>query len=525
MDQEFIEHKGLLQRHMDLADFTITDAERILQLDHDLDEVDLLVRQLRDHIGDIENIGAEVLKMPAAVRAPLEEIRMIRQNYKQKTTQLKNILKYLVSVQNQSQVPQGKPTSALSHDKDATVQQTPNTPTIENDISKLPNPPNTDVLATSSVVSTKPDQPSSQVDGDRQTTDMTAQAKRQADDPLVAILERLTNKDDHSSMRLPKVFLAPFNGEVADWQRFDSAFTTEVDNNQKLHFASKYNYLTSLLKGKAKEAVVGLPYTEAGYEECKRILKERYGRPSHLKRQTIRELETLEPIGWSYKLERVHKFTEKFTKAVRTLKTIDALNDAEGAIFKIFDKLGYIRESVINRDDNWEQWKLENLADQLEKYCQRNPLNEERFKNTDKAKDYRSRNSDKSRTWENTRSDTKQRDKAYMTKGKKGPAKIEPTCVYCKGRHYSDRCGEVTTAVERKRFLYEHKLCYNCCSSKHLLNSFTSSRNCFHCKEKHHSSICPKAVKTIKEGSSDETAKADEKNFATSTTKKSSIQV
>ena len=84
-DQEFIEHKELLQRHMDLADFTITDAERILQLDQELDEVDLLVRQIRDSIGEIENIGAHVLKMPAAVRTPLEQIKMIRQAYKQKT--------------------------------------------------------------------------------------------------------------------------------------------------------------------------------------------------------------------------------------------------------------------------------------------------------------------------------------------------------------------------------------------------------------------------------------------------------
>ena len=93
-----------------------------------------------------------------------------------------------------------------------------------------------------------------------------------------ALFEKLTDKvssigktvgqtDDHESshMKLPKIQLGPFYGEIDDWPRFYSAFKAEVDENPKLHFSSKYNYLHALIKSKAKDAIKGLPYTLEGY--------------------------------------------------------------------------------------------------------------------------------------------------------------------------------------------------------------------------------------------------------------------
>lgn len=41
---------------------------------------------------------------------------------------------------------------------------------------------------------------------------------------------------------------------------------------------SKFNYLLELVKGKPKDDILGLPHSEDGYEEAKRILEQTYGK-------------------------------------------------------------------------------------------------------------------------------------------------------------------------------------------------------------------------------------------------------
>ena len=38
------------------------------------------------------------------------------------------------------------------------------------------------------------------------------------------------------------------------------------------------------------------------------------------------------------------------------------------------DKLGPVREVLIQEDDNWEEWGPEDLVENLPKYVERNPL-------------------------------------------------------------------------------------------------------------------------------------------------------
>ena len=306
--------------------------------------------------------------------------------------------------------------------------------------------------------------------------------------------------------------MAPFYGDISDWPRFHSAFSAEIDKNQNLHYSSKYNYLQALIKGKAKETIKGLPYSLEGYEEAIKLLTDKYGRPSHLKRQTIQDLEDLEQIGYSHKLDKIHKFTEKFTKAIRTLKTLGALNEAEGHIFKVFDKLGTIREFITLRDDAWESWKLERLAEELDKYCQRNPLsNDKNSKELEITKEQKFGDN-------KHKPDYKTKYKAFLSKTKNElktnkPFNISPKCIYYKGSHYADKCVKLITPADRREFLTKNKLCFNCTSSKHSVGECGSNRTCFLCKGKHHTSICTKGTTSTMEESITDSPK--EKNFST----------
>jgi len=52
------------------------------------------------------------------------------------------------------------------------------------------------------------------------------------------------------------------------------------------------------------------------------------------------------------------------------------LTTAQSSVYTLMDKLGPVREVLVQKDDEWEQWGLEELVESLRKYVERNPLRE-----------------------------------------------------------------------------------------------------------------------------------------------------
>ena len=72
--------------------------------------------------------------------------------------------------------------------------------------------------------------------------------------------------ETHSSrVRLPKLQLCSFGGNLTKWTSFWESFESAVHNNDDLSDIEKFNYLTSLLERSAREAVSGLALTAANY--------------------------------------------------------------------------------------------------------------------------------------------------------------------------------------------------------------------------------------------------------------------
>ena len=80
-----------------------------------------------------------------------------------------------------------------------------------------------------------------------------------------------------SRVRLPKLQLRSFNGDVTKWTSFWQSFEAAVHKNDDISNVEKFNYLNSLLERSARDAVVGLVLTEANYSQAIEILKKRFG--------------------------------------------------------------------------------------------------------------------------------------------------------------------------------------------------------------------------------------------------------
>ena len=77
--------------------------------------------------------------------------------------------------------------------------------------------------------------------------------------------------------KLPKLTLKSFSGSLMGWSAFWDAYKTAIHDNHGLNNVDKFNYLTLLLEGTAKEAVEGLALTDANYTEAIAILERRFG--------------------------------------------------------------------------------------------------------------------------------------------------------------------------------------------------------------------------------------------------------
>ena len=174
-------------------------------------------------------------------------------------------------------------------------------------------------------------------------------------------------------MKLQRYTITKFNGDYKDWLRFWNQFTVEVDGSS-LPEISKFHYLLELVEGKPKEDVLGLPQTIDGYEETKRILKETYGKDIKVHKALILEFETLPEITNIRRTRDIHEFYNRLARVVRTLNTMGKIATAQAHVYSIFNKLGPVKEVLVQNDDKWEDWGLEEVTEHLRKYVDRNPV-------------------------------------------------------------------------------------------------------------------------------------------------------
>ena len=110
---------------------------------------------------------------------------------------------------------------------------------------------------------------------------------------------------------------------------------------------SKFNYLLVLVSGKPKDDILGLPHTEDGYNEAKRILERMCGKDIKIHKALIKELESLNAISSVHKLKDVHEYYNKLSRTVRTLVTMKKLHTAQSYVYTLTDKLGPVKETLV----------------------------------------------------------------------------------------------------------------------------------------------------------------------------------
>ena len=106
----------------------------------------------------------------------------------------------------------------------------------------------------------------------------------------------LSASTTHTHVKLPKLQLHSFSGDLTQWTSFWDSFHSAIHSSDELSEIEKFNYLNSLLERSAKEAISGFSLTAINYREAIATLKKRFGGKQQIVDKHLDVLFNVEPV-------------------------------------------------------------------------------------------------------------------------------------------------------------------------------------------------------------------------------------
>ena len=289
------------------------------------------------------------------------------------------------------------------------------------------------------------------------------------------------NFPSHSSkqsVKLPKLVITKYNGALENWLSFWNKFEAEIDKAD-LPAVTKFAYLKELVEPRVKRGIDGLPFSAEGYERAKNILKANYGKTSEIINAYVENILALPTISGT-NAAKIHDFYETLLYNVQSLETLGKTSDCLALVRGVLNKLPGIKAELVQGKPEWKTWDFTQLIDALREWKEIHP-----------------------------RELAKSRDRSFYVEDHDPNA--PRGCVFCNGTsHKPSDCTVISSAADRKKFLQEKRLCFNC-TGPHRAARCRSRGNCARCKQRHHTSICDQSTQPANEGAAMTAAHVGEK--------------
>ncbi|XP_011407795.1 PREDICTED: uncharacterized protein LOC105311847 [Amphimedon queenslandica] len=282
--------------------------------------------------------------------------------------------------------------------------------------------------------------------------------------------------------RLPELNLKQFNGELTQWLPFWDTYHAAVHDNSDLSDIDKFTYLTTLLRGSARDAIKGLTLTSANYKEAVEILTKRFGDHQQIKGKHMEALLAMEPA--QNNTQSLRRLFDEVESHVRQLKALGVSEEAYDTLLPsvLMNKLPSDMKLLITRGVSQKDWGLTKILSTFEEEL--------------KA---RERTSAKGKPAK----EVPPSSSAFMTGNRH--------CCYCQLNHLPELCKKVSRVDGRRRILKEAGRCFICLRTGHISRNCRSSVRCSKCKGRHHLSICSK--EGDEEGTGDNQQEAGEQSL------------
>ncbi|GBM05052.1 hypothetical protein AVEN_60237-1 [Araneus ventricosus] len=281
--------------------------------------------------------------------------------------------------------------------------------------------------------------------------------------PNSATVSRTSNGEN---VKLPKLSLPSFNGNIQDWLSFSDLFKASVHKNENLTRSMKLQYLKGLLTGDVSRVIQSITISDANYLTAWTLLEDRFSNKrdqvfAHLKR--FMSIPALQSDSASSVLNLIDTTYE----CVRSLQTLgyEVEQFAEVMfVYMLHQKLDASSKLWFEREFNKSKEipSLKELLDFLKNYvC----------------------TSQSSRTSTNLKRNVYSKNTSLVISNVKNS---KPKCAFCNNDiHAIYKCEEfLKLSVDDKvLFLKQKSLCFNCFKGHNarICNSKGNCKKCFKC--------------------------------------------
>ena len=252
--------------------------------------------------------------------------------------------------------------------------------------------------------------------------------------------------DNVNRVKLPKLTIQPFDGDVTKWTPFWDSYDSAIHQNSSLTGSDKINYLRSLLKGTAREAVAGLTLTVANYDEAIGILKKRFGNRQQIISQHMDILMNVESVTLRSNVKGLCQLYDVVESNVRSLTALGVGADSYGNLLAsvLMKKLPSELRLIIGRKIGDDDWNLDVILKELVQEIEA-----------------------RERTGGTVSNQPKGTPKLPHTTATLFASDTRAQCCFCNQQHPSEKCKTVKGLEDRKQSLMKAERCFVCLRRGH----------------------------------------------------------
>lgn len=269
-----------------------------------------------------------------------------------------------------------------------------------------------------------------------------------------------------ADIKLPRLDLPKFSGDVLQWTSFHDLFTSMV-HNQVISNSQKLQYLKISLTGEAATLIQSFDVTDANYVEAWSILKTRYQNERFLIQSHLQSLFSQQQLR-EESSPRLRNLIDHTNKCVRALQLMGLPTDDWDSflVFIVTDRMD---------SDSRRQWELHHQGSSYPSYAVLQSFVEQRCRALDSTASARSKGQTRPHTPKNTVS-------SHLSLS-------DISCVVCQENHPLHQCPKFGSmdSKERQAVVRVGNLCFNCLRPNHSLRNCQSKSTCRKCGLKHHS--------------------------------------
>ncbi|XP_066958138.1 uncharacterized protein [Macrobrachium rosenbergii] len=286
-----------------------------------------------------------------------------------------------------------------------------------------------------------------------------------------------------TGIRLPKLDLPHYKGDVLEWSTFWELFNVSVHQRSDLEPIQKFSYLRSILEGEALTLISGFKLESDKYHQAVKLLQSTYGKKDEIKLCLVKRL--LETESPNADAESLQNFRANFECSIRSLES-ENLDLNELYTILLYTKLPRNISEVVKRrsGDDWLKF------DTFKKYLEEEIHNLKVF-NPMETREPGTLSSVSTFTINQAQS-VRPKTKNLKINVNKSGSNQPKECALCEGEHWWTQCKTYANREKKLNRLGSLRLCYVCASSKHF-SVDCERRSCGNgCKLKHHRVLCDK---------------------------------